>query len=131
MEVHGVVLEQFDSMLPHTLPPDLYVRSRTAQTDGLHTQPTASTPNPQPLPHPTTTSTPNPQPQHSTFNPPPQHSTPNHHLHTQPSSSPQRNFMNELMAAYAMPHHTTFSALTLAALEDSGWYAVNYSQASV
>ena len=54
-------------------------------------------------------------------------------LENQPTSSScfashweQRNFMNELMAPIAT-HNTITSALTLAALEDSGWYRANYS----
>ena len=39
----------------------------------------------------------------------------------------QRNFMNEVMAPISS-HHAAYSALTLAALEDSGWYRANYSQ---
>ena len=39
----------------------------------------------------------------------------------------QRNFMNELMAPVSS-HTAVFSALTLAALEDSGWFTANYSQ---
>ena len=38
----------------------------------------------------------------------------------------QRNFMNEIMAPISS-HHAVYSALTLAALEDSGWYRANYS----
>jgi leishmanolysin-like peptidase len=38
----------------------------------------------------------------------------------------QRNFMNELMAPISS-HTAVYSALTLAALEDSGWYKANYT----
>lgn len=40
----------------------------------------------------------------------------------------QRNFMNELMAPISS-HTSVYSALTLAALEDSGWYRANYANA--
>ena len=38
----------------------------------------------------------------------------------------QRNWLNELMAAVSS-HAAVYSALTLAALHDSGWYVANYS----
>ena len=41
----------------------------------------------------------------------------------------QRLFMNEMMASTSS-HHAAFSALTLAAMEDSGWYRANYSVAT-
>ena len=39
----------------------------------------------------------------------------------------QRNSMHEVMAATTVSSVTVYSALTLAALEDSGWYRANYS----
>ena len=40
----------------------------------------------------------------------------------------QRNYMHTLMASTAT-HHAALSVLTLAAMEDSGWYKSNYSMA--
>ena len=58
-------------------------------------------------------------------------------LENQPTSSgscygshwEQRYFMNEMMASTSS-HHAAFSPMTLAAMEDSGWYKANYSVAT-